>query len=99
LYAGRDGSPLGPREVFEAEFDSGIGAAFEGELVRAAVREAERLPAILDIRYAMAIDSAFTGDTFAAIVGHAEPSGRVMVDVVPSPASSVSIGSCTARRP
>jgi hypothetical protein len=70
------------RREYEAEFDSGIGAVFEGELVRAAVRETERLPAIPDVRYTMAIDPAFTGDTFAAIVGHAEPSGRVVVDVV-----------------
>ncbi|MGA2502067.1 MAG: hypothetical protein ABSH20_30355, partial [Tepidisphaeraceae bacterium] len=67
---------------FEAVWDSGIGAVFEGELVRAAVREAERLPAIPDVRYTMAIDPAFTGDTFAAIVGHVETSGRVVVDVV-----------------
>jgi hypothetical protein len=70
------------RREYEAEFDSGIGAVFEADLVRAAVREAERLPALPDVRYAMAIDPAFTGDTFAAIVGHVETSGRVVVDLV-----------------
>ena len=71
------------RREYEAEFDSGIGAVFEGDLVRAAVREGrDILPPIPGRRYVIAVDPAFTGDTFAAIVGHAEPDGRVVVDQV-----------------
>lgn len=82
LEAERVRDPVSYRREYEAEFDSGIGAVFEGELIHAAVREAERLPAIPGVRYSLAIDPAYTGDTFAAIVGHTEPSGRVVVDVV-----------------
>ena len=71
------------RREYEAEFDSGIGAVFEGQLVHDAVRrEPERLSPIPSLRYVVAVDPAFTGDTFAALVGHVEPSGRVVVDAV-----------------
>jgi hypothetical protein len=74
--------PAAARRELDAEWDSGIGAVFESDLVRAAVREAERLPALPDVKYVVSVDPAFVGDTFAAIVGHAEPSGKIVVDVV-----------------
>jgi hypothetical protein len=71
------------RREYEAEFDSGIGAVFDGELVRAAVRQApDFLPPVPGVRYVLAVDPAFTGDTFAAIVGHGQPGGRIVVDQV-----------------
>jgi hypothetical protein len=73
--------PPAARREFDSEWDSGIGSVFESDLIRAAVREAERLPAVADTRYILSLDPAFTGDTFACLVGHAEPSGRVVVDL------------------
>jgi hypothetical protein len=70
------------RREYEAEFDSGIGAVFEAELVRAAVRQRESLPPVSGRRYLVSIDPAFTGDVFSALVGHAESDGRIVVDVV-----------------
>jgi hypothetical protein len=70
------------RREYEAEFDAGVGAVFDANLVRAAVRGG---PEILTPRpenaYVIALDPAFTGDTFAAIVGHRERE-RVVVDAV-----------------
>jgi hypothetical protein len=70
------------RREYEAEFDAGVGAVFDANLVRAAVRGGpEILPPRPETVYVVALDPAFTGDAFAAIVGHAEDE-RVVIDAV-----------------
>jgi hypothetical protein len=80
LEAERAKDPAGFRREYEAEFDSGIGSVFDAELVRAAVERRGALPALPDQHYVIALDPAFTGDTWSALVGHAESSGRIVVD-------------------
>jgi hypothetical protein len=82
LTAERASDPSAFRREFEAEFDSGIGAVFPEAEVRAAVIQRGNLPPVPGMAYWLAVDPAFMGDTFAAIVGHREPDGRVLVDLV-----------------
>lgn len=70
---------------YMAEFVSGVGAALAPELVRAAVEQGRGdLAPQPGVRYVIALDPAYTGDRFAAIVGHRRPDGRVVVDRVTS---------------
>jgi hypothetical protein len=71
--------PMFARE-YDAEFNSGVGAVFDSDLVRAARRPGGDLSPQPGIAYVLSIDAAFTGDTFSALVGHREPSGRIVVD-------------------
>jgi len=82
LAAARALDPALFRREYEAEFDSGIGAVFPEAEVRAAVGQRGNLPPVPGMAYWLAVDPAFMGDTFAAIVGHREPGGRVLVDLV-----------------
>ena len=82
LAAERAKDPAAFRREYEAEFDSGIGAVFPEDLVRAAVAQRGDLPPVEGATYRIALDAAFTADTFAALVGHREPSGRIVVDRV-----------------
>jgi hypothetical protein len=70
------------RREYLAEFVSGVGAALDAELVRAAAT-GEMRPAEPDRTYVLAIDPAFTGDRFAALIGHREDA-RLIVDRVAS---------------
>jgi hypothetical protein len=72
--------PAAFRREYLAEFDSGIGAVFDSDLVHAAVVRRGPLSAVPGTAYVIALDPAFTGDTWSAIVGHKEDSGRIVVD-------------------
>ena len=72
---------------YEALFDQGIAAVFDADTVKAAVRAgAEILSPVQGMPYAIAMDPAATGDTFAVAVGHLEVVGpsrvRVVIDQV-----------------
>ena len=82
LASERAKDPAAYRREYEAQFDAGIGAVFPEDLVRAAVAQRGDLPAVDGASYRIALDAAFTGDTFAALVGHREPAGRIVVDRV-----------------
>jgi hypothetical protein len=70
------------RREYEAEFDAGVGAAFPTPLVRAAVRRGPDIrPPLPGHSYVMSIDQAFTGDVFAAAVGHRD-GDMFIVDLV-----------------
>lgn len=72
------------RREFDAEWDSGIGAALDADSVRAAARLApETLPPVPGTSYVIACDAGFTGDAFTVIVGHASEAG-VVVDRIAS---------------
>lgn len=59
------------RREYEAEFDSGIGAMFDADSIRLAVREGGGdLPPRPGVRYLVSVDQAFVGDVFAVTVGH-----------------------------
>lgn len=68
-----------------AEFDSGVGAALDGMLVRAAVRRGmATLSPSRDHGYIVSIDPAYRGDVAACVVAHREGSGdatRLVVDL------------------
>jgi hypothetical protein len=67
---------------YEAGWDAGGGAVFPAELIRAAVREGpDFYPPRSDATYVIAVDPAFTGDTFGLLVGHRE-GDQVVVDLV-----------------
>ena len=72
--------PAAVAREYDAQFDSGIGAVFDSDLVRAARRPGGDLSPAAGVTYVLSIDAAFTGDTFSAMVGHREPSGRIVVD-------------------
>jgi hypothetical protein len=54
----------------------------DADLVRATVRPRAALSARDGLLYVIAVDAAFTGDTFAAMVDHLEASGSLVVDRV-----------------
>jgi hypothetical protein len=82
LEAERAKDPVAFRREYEAEFESALAAAFDHELVQAAVRDRPDLPARPNVTYLVAVDAAFTGDTFSALVGHREPGDSVVIDRV-----------------
>jgi hypothetical protein len=84
LEAERAKDPAMFRREYEAEFDSGIGAVFDDVLVRAAVRlDVQDLPPTAGEGYMISVDPAFTGDTFACLVGHDDTrSGKITLDRV-----------------
>ncbi len=63
-----------------AEWGEGEGAVFEPALIRAAIRDEADLPPRPGQPYVLATDAAVVGDRFAAIVGHRDRDGRVIVD-------------------
>lgn len=64
-----------------AEFAEGLGAVFDASLIRAAIRDELDLGPQPGRTYLISVDAAFTGDAFAALVGHRE-AGRTIVDRV-----------------
>jgi hypothetical protein len=88
LDAERAADPVAYEREYEARFVSGLGAALDAALVRAAATRDEMLPPVPGMQYVIAADPAFTGDRFAVIVGHREQSGRVIVDRVTAWAGS-----------
>lgn len=80
LESERRRDPSSFRREYEAEFDSAIGAALDADAVRGAIRAAGDLPpsAAVD-RYVLAMDPAYTGDTWALLVGHRD-GPRLIVD-------------------
>jgi hypothetical protein len=67
---------------YEAEFPTGVGAALEPSLVRAAVRaEPDTIPPKPGRNYVIAIDPAFVHDAFTLVLTHRE-GDRVIVDIV-----------------
>jgi hypothetical protein len=75
--------PVAFNREYRALFEQSISAALDPDLVRAAVRDGpESLPPLPDRTYLISLDPAFAsgGDTFAALCGHREPDGRVIVD-------------------
>jgi hypothetical protein len=82
LAGERDKDPDAYRREYEAEFDSGIGAVFDADLLRAAVRPGPDVkPPRSDATYVVAVDPAFTGDAFGLLVGHRD-GDQVVVDLV-----------------
>lgn len=80
-----DLDPHSYRREYLALFESGIGAVFDPVTVRRAVTAGlVEVPEAGGVRYVIAIDPAFTADKFTAVCGHAEPGGRVLVDLVTS---------------
>lgn len=73
--------PDGYAREYEAAFDSGVGAVFDSALIRAARRVGGDRPPVAGVAYVVAVDAAFTGDTFSALVGHRD-GPRVVVDRV-----------------
>lgn len=66
---------------YEARFDSGIGAVFDEATVRSAVEPYDSRPPVVGATYTVAIDAAYTGDTFALVIGRREGE-RVLVERV-----------------
>ncbi|HEV8546199.1 MAG TPA: hypothetical protein VGQ64_07880 [Candidatus Limnocylindrales bacterium] len=77
--------PIAFRREYGAEFEAAIAAVFDPDLVRAAVRTderpGERFARNTAATYAIAVDAAFTGDTFALLLGH-RLGDRIDVDQV-----------------
>lgn len=82
LDAERAKDPVAFAREYGAEFEASISTVFDAESLRAAVSDRGDLPAIPTTSYTIALDPAFTGDRFALLLGHREPSGRVVVDRV-----------------
>lgn len=85
LAAEAEKDPANYRREYLAEFESGIGALFDEAIVRSAIRTRtfpDVYPPVRGTAYVIAADAAFTGDTFAVLVGHREPAGRLVVDLV-----------------
>jgi hypothetical protein len=80
--AERAADPIVFAREYEAEFMAAISAVLDSELVLAAVADRRDLAPQPGVRFLIALDPAWTGDTFTAIVGHREHSGRVVVDAV-----------------
>ncbi|MGD0123477.1 MAG: hypothetical protein ABSC46_13065 [Candidatus Limnocylindrales bacterium] len=74
--------PAAFRREYEAEFDAAIAAVFDDALVRAAIADRADLPALPGQAYVASIDAAFTGDTFALVLGHVGEQARILVDRV-----------------
>ena len=82
LAGERAKDPDAYRREYEAEFDSGVGAVFDADLLRAAVRPGPDIkPPRSDAMYVVAVDPAFTGDAFGLLVGHRD-SEQVVIDLV-----------------
>jgi hypothetical protein len=90
LEAERARDPVTYRREYEATFESGISAALDADLVRAAVRNRGDLPPMPDTDFVLCCDPAFTGDRFALIVGHRDRDQRIVVDRVTAWAGSKS---------
>jgi hypothetical protein len=90
LEAEKARDPVTFRREYEATFESGISAALDADLVRAAVRNRGDLPPMPDQEYILCADPAFTGDRFALIVGHRDREQRIIVDRVTAWAGSKS---------
>ena len=82
LEAEKARDPVTYRREYEATFESGISAALDADLVRAAVRNRGDLPPMPDTDFVLCADPAFTGDRFALIVGHRDRDERIVVDLV-----------------
>lgn len=87
LAAERARDPGAYAREYDAVFDQGIAAVFDADTVKAAVRAgADVLSPVQGMPYAIAMDPAATGDTFAVAVGHLEVVGpsrmRIVVDQV-----------------
>lgn len=74
--------PANYRREYLALFESGIGAVFDEADVRRAVRGVQDVPISPVFHYTIALDAAFTGDTFGLLVGHRDQAGDVVVDRV-----------------
>ena len=73
--------PANYRREYLADFESGIGALFDEADVRECIRKFGDaiLPPAYGRRYVIALDAAFTGDTFGAAIGHSD-GPRIVVD-------------------
>jgi hypothetical protein len=82
LEAERAKDPVSFAREYEARFDAGVGAAFDEQTVRAALRDHADEPARDGVQYVIAIDAAYTNDTFAVTLGHRDQAGVVVDRVV-----------------
>lgn len=82
LDSERAKDPVAFRREYEAVLESGIGAVFDADTVRAAIADRGMLPPRQHppTSYLCAIDPAYTGDRFALVVGHYDPGRRLIVD-------------------
>jgi hypothetical protein len=74
--------PVAFRREYEAAFEASISAVFDADLVRSAVTDRDANAPAPGANYVLALDPAFTGDRFTAVLGHREPSGSIVVDRV-----------------
>jgi len=83
LAAEKARDPAAYRREYLAEWDSGIGALFPEELVRAALRPAgsEIIPPAPNVKYVIATDPAYLRDRWTVVVGHRDRD-QIVIDRV-----------------
>jgi len=84
LAGERERDPINYVREYLARFEAAISAALDPELVRMAIVDRGELPPERGAVYLAALDAGFIGDKTALVIGHREPTGRIVVDVARS---------------